>query len=91
MPTTTIFLCPVCGERLTVESKTNAAGDPIARRACTVSLDYTEPWQHRPVTAAVGRVGLRAGAVVTASGEPRQAPLVVRAPKVVQRAVRDDR
>lgn len=76
----TIYLCPVCGERLAVETKKTTAGDPVARRACAKTGDYTEPWQYSPpaapATAGEEPVTLSHG-FVTAGGSPRQAALIV--------------
>ncbi len=75
------MLCPACGERLAVQTKKNAAGDSVARRACTVTGDYAEPWQHVPVAAARAAVQFSDGArMPTAAGSARQAPLPVSAP-----------
>jgi hypothetical protein len=78
-----VLLCPTCGERLTVESKSNSAGDRVARRACPVG-DYAEPWT--PASPLKGdRLGNTSERLQTATGVPRMAPLpaLPARPKVV--------
>lgn len=42
-------ICPICGNRTTEQTKTNAAGDTLARWHCTVTADYSSEWDLRTI------------------------------------------
>lgn len=46
-PPARINFCPVCGERMALETKTNADGDTLQRWRCTVTDDYAGEWDVR--------------------------------------------